>query len=457
MDKPAATEGGDDLWRPRLHFCAASGFINDPNGLIYIAGQYHAFFQHNPDDVVHGPMHWGHAVSDDLVHWQELPIALYPDALGQCFSGSAVPTPDGNVALMYTAHLERSGDDPLQTQCLVYADHSLTHFKSEPRNPVLGNQNSLKDYRDPKVFWHALTSAWIMLITQGRHVGIYRSNDLLDWAFSSEFGHELGAPGDGAWECPDLVNVPLADGGERWVLIVGIWSGAPGGGSGTQYFLGEFDGYRFEHDVDAADIHWFDHGRDYYAAQSFAGRERLAPRVIAWCSNWQYANDTPTRDFRGAFTLPRDLELIDTPEGYLLRQSVPDFVRRAFPLMEDDGKPAGGAYRLSRKVSLEPGECVQICLFGESTPPFTIERPVNGRQWRLRIYRDSVLSDGAVLTPFGCATVVELAQPEDGTMEFELFVDHGLVELFLSGGVDVTTMCFYPADPSGYVSVLRKS
>lgn len=456
MEIPAAARQADERWRPALHFCAARGFINDPNGLIYTAGQFHAFYQHNPDDVVHGPMHWGHAVSDDLVHWKELPIALYPDALGQCFSGSAVHTPDGNVALVYTAHLERQGHEPLQTQCLVHADHALTNFESEPGNPVLDNPDSLKNYRDPKVFWHAQTSAWIMLITHGRHLGIYRSTDLIDWTLASKFGDELGAPDSGAWECPDLVTVPLADGGERWVLFVGIWSGAPGGGSGTQYFHGEFDGYQFQQDVDAADVYWFDHGRDYYAAQSFAGRDALAPRVIAWCSNWQYANDTPTRDFRGSFTLPRDLELVGTAVGYRLRQDVPVNVREAFPLMKHDGRPTSATYRRLRHVSLEPGEREEICLFGESTPQFIIERLTDGIQWRLRIYRDSLLGDASVLGAFGSASVVELAPIEGDTMKLELFVDHGLVELFLNGGVDVTTMCFYPADPLGDVSIKQK-
>lgn len=455
MNIPAATERVVDRWRPALHFCAARGFINDPNGLIYTAGKYHAFYQHNPNDVIHGPMHWGHAVSDDLAHWQELPIALYPDALGQCFSGSAVPTPDGNVALIYTAHLERQGDDPLQTQCLVYADNALTHFKSEPSNPVLGNRNSLKDYRDPKVFWHEPTSAWVMLITQGRHVGVYRSTDLIDWTFASEFGHELGAPGDGAWECPDLVKVPLADGGARWVLIVGIWSGAPGGGSGTQYFLGEFDGYQFQHDLDAAEIHWFDHGRDCYAAQTFAGRDTLAPRVIAWCSNWQYANATPTRAFRGALSLPRDLDIVPTPAGLRLRQRIPDAVRTGFPVLEANLSSCGAVYRIERRVSLAPGETLQICLFGEKRAAFVIERPESPTSWLLHLTRDALPGDSAEAAAFAGTSVVELAAIGNETLELEMFVDHGLVELFLGGGVDVATMCFYPPKPDGALTLIK--
>ncbi|MFK7992773.1 MAG: glycoside hydrolase family 32 protein [Granulosicoccus sp.] len=455
MDTPACTTPVESRWRPALHFTAKRGFINDPNGLIYIDGHHHAFYQHNPHDVVHGPMHWGHAVSDDLVHWQELPIALYPDKRGQCFSGSAVPMPDDSVALIYTAHLEKTEGEALQTQCLVYANRELTHFESEPGNPVLNNQSSLKDFRDPKVFWHAATASWIMLITHGRHVGIYRSDDLLDWTFSSEFGAGLGAHGEGAWECPDLVEVPMSDGETRWVLIVGVWSGACGGGSGTQYFIGEFDGFRYHHDVNAASIHWFDYGRDCYAVQSFAGRDAMPPRVIAWFSNWQYANETPTQGFRGSFTLPRDLELVDTSAGYRLRQRVPDTVRNEFTLINANRKPESAVYRIQRQESLKPGQCLEFCLFGETEPVFTIKRHSANRSWNLIFDRKSTLGNNTTLTTFASTNAVELTAPPGDTLEYELFVDHGLTELFISGGIDVATMCFYPADPSGKVSVTQ--
>ena len=446
-----AARADDARWRPSCHLTVRRGFLNDPNGLIEIDGVHHAFFQHNPHEAVHGPMHWGHAVSDDLTSWRELPVALYPDALGQCFSGSAVASADGGVALFYTAHLERDGADPLQTQCLVRADRELTRFEREPANPVLGNHEALADYRDPKVFRHEPSDAWVMVITQGRHVGVYRSVDLVSWVFASEFGHDLGAPGDGAWECPDLVELPLAGGGSRWALIVGVWSGAPGGGSGTQYFLGDFDGHRYRRDVTAPEVLWLDHGRDCYAAQSFAGRAGLAPRILAWCGNWQYANDTPTRGFRGAFTLPRDLDLVHTPLGPRLRQRVPAAVRDAFPSLDADGSPPGPVYRVSRQVVLAPGERFEIRLFGETVPAFTIERPGTDRPWRLALHRDAALGDETVLDHFRSAGAVDLAGPAGEALELELFADHGIVELFLGGGVDVATMSFYPADPAGAV------
>lgn len=457
MNTQPVSDKADARWRPKLHFTAKHGFINDPNGLIFIDGRHHAFYQHNPHDSVHGPMHWGHAVSDDLVHWQELPIALYPDALGQCFSGSAVATPDDEVALLYTAHLENDGEEPLQTQCLVYANRALTHFRSAPNNPVLANPGLIKDFRDPKVFWHAPSEAWIMLITHGRHVGIYRSSDLLDWTLASEFGHTSGAPGEDLWECPDLVEVPVAGGGTRWTFIVGVWAGAPGGGSGTQYFPGEFDGYLFQPDGQDTDVHWFDHGRDCYAAQSFAGRDTLAPRVIAWFSNWQYANHTPTSGFRGSFTLPRDLYLTDTPAGYKLKQCIPDTVRDAFLLLENDGIPPVAVFRISRRVLLEPAQCIEIHLFGDTTPQFIIERSSNGHHWLLHLYRDAVLGNGKTLTSFNSASIIELSVPTDENLELELFVDHGLIELFIGGGLDVATMCFYPENPAGKVSVVQRA
>lgn len=307
--------------------------MNDPNGLVEIDGQYHAFFQHNPDDTVHGPMHWGHAVSDDLVQWQELEIALYPDANGQCFSGSAVPLPDGQIALFYTAHLDRDGKDALQTQCLVRVNHKLNQFVREPANPVLDNAQELIEFRDPKVLRHEPSDAWVMTVTQGRHLGIYRSNDLINWQFASEFGQGLDASGDGVWECPDLIELAHADGRTRWVMIVGVWSGTPGGGSGTQYFL------------------------------------------------------------------------------------------------------------------------VEIRLFGEATASFTLERSHKEGCWLLGLHRQATLAYGSVLTNFGTDNTVVLAEPgPDGdTLDLELYVDHGSVELFLGGGIDVATLLFYPANPAGRV------
>jgi len=446
----------DQLWRPSHHFSSRKGFINDPNGLIEIEGSYHAFYQHNPDDTVHGPMHWGHAVSKDLVHWQELPIALYPDELGQCFSGTAVVTSDGQVALFYTAHLDRDGQQSLQTQCLVRTDRALTTFTSEPSNPVLDNPKGLIDFRDPKVLWHQPTMAWVMLITQGRYLGLYRSTDLINWQFASEFGHGLGAPGDGVWECPDLIEVSHVDGGTRWVVIVGVWSGTSGGGSGTQYFLGEFDGHYVRHDTTAPGVLWLDHGRDCYAAQSFAGRDTKPPRLLAWCNNWEYANDTPTANFRGSFTLARDLDLIETAHGTRLRQRVPVSVTAAFPLLARDGTPPGPVYRIARQLTLAPGQCLEVRLFGETSAMFTIVRPHDDHRWRLEINREASVAGANVPTAFGTQSVIELAEPRPGndTLELELFADHGTVELFLGGGVDVATMLFYPADPAGAVATV---
>ena len=407
MNRPSKAGSLSEPFRPRLHFSAARGWINDPNGLIVVDGRFHAFFQHEPDATVHGPMHWGHAVSDDLVHWEERPIALHPDALGQCYSGSAVEMPNGDIALLYTAHLDRDGQDALETQCLVRADRALTRFERHPGNPVLGNERGLRDFRDPKVFFHAPTERWIMVLTHGRCAGFFGSDDLMRWTPLGEFGLDAGAPGPGPWECPDLVEITGADGTSCWVLIIGILDGGPGGGSGTQCFVGDFDGTRFTCRDAAETVRWLDHGRDWYAAQSFAGRAGEAPLLMAWASNWQYANRTPTRAFRGALSLPRELSLEEGPDGPEARlvQRVPALATNAFETLhegelrvgtDEDGisrwavTPSSGTWRLQGTLALEPGERASIRLFGEDAAPFTLDRAEDGVP-AIRLRRDARL------------------------------------------------------------------
>ncbi|MEL6483557.1 MAG: glycoside hydrolase family 32 protein [Bacteroidota bacterium] len=319
----------EEPYRPQYHFTPKQNWMNDPNGLVFYKGWYHLFYQYYPDDTVWGPMHWGHARSMDMMHWEHLPIALYPDELGLIFSGSAVidsqntsgfgSTQNPAMVAMYTYHLmegEKAGRDDFQTQGIAYSlDEGATWTKYEG-NPVIPN-DGIKDFRDPKVFWHEPTKMWVMALVAGDHVKFYDSPNLKEWTHISDFGKEVGAHG-GVWECPDLFPLTDAKSGERkWALLVSINPGAPNGGSGTQYFIGEFDGKEF---VSAqTEAKWLDYGTDDYAGVTYNNLPEEERIFIGWMSNWDYARDTPTESWRSAMTLPRKLFLEKDGEDYWLK------------------------------------------------------------------------------------------------------------------------------------------
>lgn len=252
----------NETFRPQVHFSPNEKWMNDPNGMFYLDGEYHLFFQHNPDASVWGPMHWGHAVSKDLVHWEELPIALYPDELGTIFSGSAVVDWNNSSGLgtkenppivaLYTYHnanMEKEGRIDFQTQALAYSLDKGRTWKKYSGNPVIKNPG-IKDFRDPKVMWHEPSEKWVMVLAQKDHIGFYSSENLIDWSLESVFGEDIGGHG-GVWECPELLLMPVEGTNEsRYVLLVSISPGGPNGGSATQYFVGDFDGKKFVLDTD---------------------------------------------------------------------------------------------------------------------------------------------------------------------------------------------------------------
>ncbi len=332
-----ATASYGEPHRPRFHFSPPTSWMNDPNGLVYYDGEYHLFYQYYPDDTVWGPMHWGHAVSSDLVHWQQLPIALYPDEHGYIFSGSAVVDwrnrsgfgRDGQPPLVaiFTYHdpvRGKAGTNDHESQGIAWSnDRGRTWTKYEG-NPVLPNPGNHKDFRDPKVFWHADSGRWVMALSATDHVEFWASPDLKQWAKLSEFGHGLGAHG-GVWECPDLVRMAVQGSEEsRWVLILNLNPGGPQGGSGTQYFVGDFDGQEFTLDpsfrrtLDAEGAVWLDSGRDDYAGVTWSDVPRRDGRTlfIGWMGNWDYAQQVPTDPWRSAMTLPRELTLHRSGNGY---------------------------------------------------------------------------------------------------------------------------------------------
>jgi len=318
--------------RPRFHFAPPRMWMNDPNGMVYHNGEYHLFYQHYPDSTVWGPMHWGHAVSRDLIHWEHLPIALYPDSLGYIFSGSAVVDKDNTSGLgspdnpplvaVYTYHSEerrKTGRKDFQTQGLAVSTDDGRTWKKYDGNPVLKNPG-MEDFRDPKVFWHDTTKRWIMILAVRDHVELYNSRDLLRWEKLSEFGKSDGAHG-GVWECPDLFPMILPDEQtQKWLMLVSINPGGIYGGSATEYFVGTFDGKTFTNDNAPSTTLWVDYGKDNYAGVTWSNIPESDGRRIflGWMSNWQYANVVPTKTWRSAMTFPRSLRLVNTPQGIRL-------------------------------------------------------------------------------------------------------------------------------------------
>ena len=328
--------------RPQVHFTPESAWMNDPNGLVFHNGIYHLYYQHNPDASVWGPMHWGHATSTDLVQWAHHDIALFPDELGTIFSGSIVVDKENtsgfgskeNPALIaiYTQHShskEDAGDMDYQTQGISYSTDGGFNWKRYAQNPVLPNPG-LKDFRDPKVIWHKESSRWIMALAALDRVKFYTSPDLKSWEFASDFGPGVGSQ-TGVWECPDLF--PIRDdrsGDLHYALLVSVQAGAPNGGTGTSYFVGNFDGKTFTPTVGHRKPLWLDYGTDNYAFVTFSNGPTSENRRlgIGWMSNWQYAQKVPTSAWRSAMTAARVLTLHDSEDGLLLKSSiVPDYMK----------------------------------------------------------------------------------------------------------------------------------
>lgn len=318
--------------RPQIHFSPPKNWLNDPNGLVYYKGEYHLFYQHNPTASIWGNIHWGHAVSKDLLNWEHLEIALKPDEYGLMFSGSAVVDhndtsgffdgEDGLVAIYTSALPQKNKDFYLQQQCIAYSkDRGRTWIKYED-NPVIENKR-WKNFRDPKVFWHKETESWIMVVTNGKKVNFYRSDDLKNWEFTSDFACNA-FQFEGVWECPDLIKLPVENktGEKRWLLQTGIQDNSLAGGSGSQYFVGEFDGYQFKNLNPAQKTFWVDHGQDFYAVQSWANLPQSQDREvwIAWMNNLAYSDTLPTNDWRGVLSIPREITLAEYNNEYYLKQ-----------------------------------------------------------------------------------------------------------------------------------------
>jgi len=440
----------EETFRPQYHFSPKENWMNDPNGLVYYKGEYHLFYQYHPYSKVWGPMHWGHAISRDLIHWEELPIALYPDELGQIFSGSAVVDQDNTSGLknseedvlvaIFTHHGEKS-----EQQSIAYSNDKGRTWTKYKGNPVVKNPG-IKDFRDPKVFWHRPSQRWIMTLAAGDCVHFYGSPNLLDWSFLSSFGKEYGAHG-GVWECPDLIELEIeGENAKKWVLIVSINPGGPNGGSAVQYFTGDFDGITFAADMEKERVQWADYGRDFYAAVTWSNIEE--PIWIGWMSNWQYANQVPTDPFRSVMSIPRKLRL-RREEGKLNLIQIPIELTSI----------VAGTLIVNEELTLQPHASKKMevnklqLLFqgkvkGNTASAFTWT--LRGENEYLQIIFDCVNKEVRMdRTKSGLTTFSEQfssvsKMPLKELEEFSIFIDQSSVELFVNQGRGVMTELFFP-------------
>ncbi|MDD7887695.1 glycoside hydrolase family 32 protein [Flavivirga sp. 57AJ16] len=331
------TYSEEDLYRPNFHFTPKKAWMNDPNGMFFYNGYYHLYFQYHPESNVWGPMHWGHAISTDMITWTEQPIAIYPDELGTIFSGSAVVDISNSsgfgevsnavpIVAMYTSSKKLDeGDHWKQTQSIAYSNDEGMTFTKYDNNPVIDN-NKIKDFRDPKVSWDEEHNKWVMVLAAGDKIMFYDSKDLKKWNLLSDFGQGIGEHG-GVWECPDFFQLPvIGTDKSKWVLFVSINPGGPNNGSATQYFIGDFDGEKFTIDKEFEESltkehnYWIDFGRDNYAGVSWSNATRRdgSKLMLGWMSNWDYAQVVPTEIWRSAMTIARKVQLQKNNNGYRL-------------------------------------------------------------------------------------------------------------------------------------------
>jgi fructan beta-fructosidase len=455
-------------YRPQYHFSPREHWTNDPNGLVYFEGEYHLFYQYNPFGDVWGHMSWGHAVSRDLLHWRELPVALAEENGTMIFTGSTVV--DGRntsgfcangkpcLVAIYTGHtLEIAGHAAIQTQNLAYSNDRGRTWTKYRGNPVL-NLN-LRNFRDPHVLWSEAAHRWVMAVAlpNDHKVLFYGSSDLKEWTRLSEFG-PAGATG-GQWECPTLVELPVdGDAGRtRWVLKVGLNPGGLQGGSGEQYFVGSFDSARFVNDNPASTTLWTDYGKDCYCALTFNGvRSPDAPIMIGWMNNWQYAAKVPTQPWRGQMTIPRRLALKKLPEGIRLLQEPMEGIaslrgehfawqgENAAELNRALKAHAGFGSSFEVKTTVTPGDAEEAgwkILAGDGT--YTL---VGYDRARREVFVDRTHSG---VTDFSKDFPVRTAAPVGGNeaLELTILVDRSTVEVFAQGGRAAITDLVYP--PAG--------
>lgn len=433
-----------EQYRPVYHHTPAWGWMNDPNGMFYKDGVWHLYFQHNPYGSQWENMTWGHSTSTDLVNWTFQGDPIEADAWGTIFSGSAVVDHQGTAAFgksavvaMYTS----AGEN--QTQSLAYSTDNGQTFTKYAGNPVV--TSNTPDFRDPHVFWNDDIKRWNMIMAEGKHMNIYSSADLKDWKLESQFGAEYGNHG-GVWECPDLMKLPVrGTDKEKWLLLCNINPGGPFGGSATQYFVGQFDGHKFTCESAPEVTKWMDYGKDHYATVTFDNAPDGRRVAMAWMSNWQYANQVPTKQFRSANSVPRDLDLYEyegqtycgvTPSPELAAARPKKATKTLSEACEMVVSLKGNA---TITLSNDKGEQV-VMTYDEKSRTFAMDRTKSG----LCDFSDE----------FAALTVA----PVHGKLsQLRLFIDRSSIEAFDADGKMAMTNLVFPTRPYNKVTVKGKA
>ena len=420
-----------ERFRPVYHHTPVYGWMNDPNGMFYKDGVWHLYYQWNPYGSQWENMHWGHSTSRDLIHWQAEPMALEPDWLGSIFSGSCVTRGDEVVAMYTTAGHH-------QTQSIAFSNDGGCTFQKYSGNPVL--TADAPDFRDPRPFWNEDIKAWNLILAVGQEMRIYSSQNLTDWTYESAFGNEYGNHG-GVWECPDLFEIKDETSNiKKWVLICNINPGGPFGGSATQYFVGQFDGHKFTCESMPKVTKWMDYGKDHYATVSFYNAPENRHVVLAWMSNWQYANQVPTKQYRSGNSIPRDLGLfnygeetyvsvVPSKEMLAMRGSKVRKPTEACEIVVDVKNQA------EIVLSNSKGEEVTMVYDGQRQS-FSMDRTKSG--------------DVSFSEAFACTSIA----PTYGHIkQLRLFIDRCSIEAFDAEGKMAMTNLVFPSEPYNNIKV----
>ena len=443
----------ETLWRPVYHFAPQWGWMNDPNGMVYKDGEYHLFYQYNPYGSRWGNMNWGHAISRDLVSWEHMPVAISPDGLGTIFSGSAVVDKDNTagfganaIVAFYTQASAR------QMQSIAYSTDNGRTFKKYAGNPVL--TGDVADFRDPKVSWHEGTHKWILTLAVGQEIRFYSSPNLKDWTYESNFGEGQGNHG-GVWECPDLFELPVAGTSQKkWVLIVNINPGGPFGGSATQYFVGSFDGHKFVNESPKA-TKWMDFGKDHYATVTWSNVPQNRVIALAWMSNWQYANEVPTMQYRSSNSVPRDLRLfVKDGETYLQSAPSPELLALRKDKVMSKSFSVGKAYTIDQLMSDNKGTYEITMTVRQKKQGNLSMRLMNEQGEEIEYSLDmakrelTCIRDKSGVAGFSKDFITPtVTQVDGGDLQLRFLVDRSSVEAFVNDGRFVMTNLVFPHTP----------
>lgn len=451
VDPDIPQSGYTELYRPQVHYTPAKNWVNDPNGMVYINGTWHLFYQYNPYGNDWGNMSWGHATTTDLMHWKEQPVALVRDELGDIFSGSCVVDKNNTagfgadaVVAFFTSAAEH------QQQSMAYSTDGLKTLIKYTGNPIIPN-NDRPDFRDPKVFWHEASQQWVMALALGWkcEVELWTSPDLRTWKYASTFKTDVARCHNCQWECPDLIELPY-EGGTKWVLILNVNPGGPTAGSGIQCFIGSFDGKEFKAD-DLDYPMWMDTGMDNYAGVTWSNAPENRKVLIGWMNNWKYCGGVPCNPWRSAFTLPRELSLVNVGgKPYIASKVVKEIDAIAGDWKElSSGASMGNPDAYHAQVTIPTDQVISFSLSNAKNERLEFETDPIYHQLKAR--RTSVT--GANPNDFSIPAVKGNFVGDAKTVTLDIYVDQSSVEVISADGTFVMTNLVFPSTIYNQINV----